>query len=127
MYARSSGLAFMGLHSRNGKRCIRVPGKNVVGGGKTVENQYKRKQFSISICLFMMCFSFHQVTITLFREDEYGRIGENGFSAQRSYTGPVISTFRLYEYYDPISQCLSTSKISSEYEFLILGDFNSSF
>ena len=76
-----------------------------------------------------MCFPFHQVTITLFREDEYGRIGENGFSAQRSYTGPVISTFRLYEYYDHKhnSQYLSTSKISSEYEFLILGDLNSSF
>ena len=46
-----------------------------------------------------MYFPLHQVTITLFREDEYGRIGENGFSAQRSYTGPVISTFRLYGYY----------------------------
>ena len=39
MHARSSGLAFMGLHSRNGKRCLRVPGENVVGGEKTVENK----------------------------------------------------------------------------------------
>ena len=45
---------------------------------------------------------FHlQVTITLFREDEYGQIGETGFSAQRSYTGPVsnkcaIVFFTLY-------------------------------
>ena len=29
-----------------------------------------------------------QVTVTLFREDEYGRMNA-GFSAQRSYTGPV--------------------------------------
>jgi hypothetical protein len=31
----------------------------------------------------------YQTTITLFREDEYGRVGEAGFSAQRSYTGQV--------------------------------------
>ena len=31
-----------------------------------------------------------QVTITLFREEEYGRMGDSSaFSAQRSYTGPV--------------------------------------
>ena len=38
MHARSSRLAFMGLHSWYGKRCIRVPGENVVAGLKTVEN-----------------------------------------------------------------------------------------
>ena len=31
----------------------------------------------------------YQTTITLFREDEYGRVGEAGYSAQRSYTGQV--------------------------------------
>ena len=30
-----------------------------------------------------------QTTITLFREDEYGRVGEAGYTAQRSYTGQV--------------------------------------
>ena len=39
-----------------------------------------------------------QVTITLFREEEYGRTSTNGdqgaFSAQRSYTGPVSVTDR---------------------------------
>ena len=38
-----------------------------------------------------------QVTITLFREEEYGRTSTNGdqgaFSAQRSYTGPVKFTY----------------------------------
>ena len=38
MHARSSGLASVGLHSRNGKRCLRIPGENVVGGEKNVEN-----------------------------------------------------------------------------------------
>ena len=32
---------------------------------------------------------WYQTTITLFREDEYGRVGEAGYSAQRSYTGQV--------------------------------------
>ena len=39
--------------------------------------------------LFHYYHFYLQVTITLFREDEYGQIGETGFSAQRSYTGPV--------------------------------------
>ena len=30
-----------------------------------------------------------QTTITLFREDEYGRVGEAGYTAQSSYTGQV--------------------------------------
>jgi len=42
-----------------------------------------------------------QVTITLFREEEYGRTSTNGdqgaFSAQRSYTGPVVSINRAKE------------------------------
>ena len=33
-------------------------------------------------------------TITLFREDEYGRVGEAGYSAQRSYTGQVSTYVR---------------------------------
>ena len=33
-----------------------------------------------------------QVTISLFREEEYGRMGDSSaFTAQRSYTGPVSS------------------------------------
>lgn len=44
---------------------------------------------------------FSQATITLFREDEYGRIHDSEpastFSAQRSYTGPVISIDRAKE------------------------------
>ena len=55
MYARSSGLAFMGLHSRNGKRCIRVPGENVVGGAKPVE---KNKPVFQTVSLFIICFLF---------------------------------------------------------------------
>ena len=43
-----------------------------------------------------------QVTITLFREEEYGRTSTNGdqgaFSAQRSYTGPVSISDRNYGY-----------------------------
>ena len=35
----------------------------------------------------------YQTTITLFREDEYGRVGEAGFSAQRSYTGQVSDIY----------------------------------
>lgn len=39
-----------------------------------------------------------QVTITLFREEEYGRMGDSSaFSAQRSYTGPVLSINRAKE------------------------------
>ena len=32
----------------------------------------------------------YQTTVQLFREDEYGRVGELGYTAQRSYTGQVI-------------------------------------
>ena len=38
----------------------------------------------------------YQTTITLFREDEYGRVGEAGFSAQRSYTGQVSDFTYIY-------------------------------
>ena len=37
-----------------------------------------------------------QVTITLFREEEYGRMGDSSaFSAQRSYTGPVSNLKKI--------------------------------
>ena len=43
-----------------------------------------------------------QTTITLFREDEYGRVGEAGYTAQRSYTGQVrrelFKNIILYSY-----------------------------
>lgn len=39
-----------------------------------------------------------QATITLFREEEYGRLADtSSFTAQRSYTGPVISIHRSKE------------------------------
>ncbi|XP_059079789.1 uncharacterized protein LOC131877951 isoform X2 [Tigriopus californicus] len=39
----------------------------------------------------------YQATIQLFREDEYGQVADLGYSAQRSYTGQVISIHRSKE------------------------------
>eukprot|EP00095_Tigriopus_kingsejongensis_P008755 maker-scaffold92_size382268-snap-gene-2.26 protein:Tk08755 transcript:maker-scaffold92_size382268-snap-gene-2.26-mRNA-1 annotation:"e3 ubiquitin-protein ligase sinat2-like" len=39
----------------------------------------------------------YQTTIQLFREDEYGHVGDGGYTAQRSYTGQVISIHRSKE------------------------------
>ena len=68
-----------------------------------VETLISFTRFLIINASYDLCFSIYkyfvsQVTITLFREDEYGQIGENGFSAQRSYTGPVSNIFTLSLY-----------------------------
>ena len=58
-----------------------------------------------------------QVTITLFREEEYGRTSTNGdqgaFSAQRSYTGPVSTSDRNSRYLFFSSDELATSLLHS--------------
>ena len=50
-----------------------------------------------------------QVTVTLFREDEYGRMNA-GFSAQRSYTGPV--SCQLFIYIVCFIACLLSIRLS---------------
>ena len=64
-----------------------------------------------------------QVTISLFREEEYGRMGDSSaFTAQRSYTGPVsyrliTSMHIVFQRKDKIHSC------SHLYKSLVLNLF----